>query len=119
MNSSPAGVVIVGTVRVRPDGRTRFDTLMSTLADGTRTEPGCVGFSFGAEHAAPGAVLVQEEHADQRALDDHQAQPYVADYAAALPGLLAEDVTFRIYDVAGHRGLTVEAAGSDTGRVRA
>lgn len=113
MTSSPAaGIVIVGTVRVRSDQRARFDTLMSTLADGTRAEPGCVGFAFGPELAAPGSVLVAEEYVDQRALDDHQARPYVADYAAALPGMLADDVTFRIYDVSGHRALTITASGA-------
>ena len=110
MTSSPAGVVIVGTVRVRPDRRARFDTLMSTLAEGTRAEPGCVGFSFGPEFASADGVLVQEEYADRQAVDDHQAQAYVGEYAAALPGLLAEPVAFRIYDVTGGRTLTIDVS---------
>lgn len=102
-----ATVVIIGTVDVRPEHRDTFDALMARLRDSTRREPGCVGFSHGPDASDPGAVLVQEEYASQSAFDLHGEQPYVADYAAALPGLLAAPVTFRIYEVSGHRTLTL------------
>ncbi len=101
-------IVIVGTVRVRPAQRERFDLLMTSLRDGTVAEPGCVGFAFGPDASSPTGVLVQEEYTGHEALADHQAQPYVAAYAAALPDLLAEPVTFRIYEVAGRSTLSLD-----------
>ena len=116
MDTEPSGhpttarVVIVGTIEVRPEGRPRFDTVMTVLAAGTRTEPGCVGFSWGATADDGTGVLVQEEYLDEDALAHHQRQSYVAGYAEVLPDLLARPVTFRIHQASGMRPFTVAPA---------
>lgn len=108
-----AGVVIVGTIHVAPSRRARFDDLMEELQRHTRQEPGCMGFSSGTEAGSATGVLVQEEYVDRAALDAHQAQPHVATYAQALPDLLAEAVTFRIYEVSGRTTFTIAPHGPD------
>lgn len=110
LDQQAVGIVIVGTVRLRPGASDTFLDLMTSLRDGTVREPGCAGFSFGFEAGSPDAVLVQEEYADHTALEAHQGADYVAAYAEALPSLLAEPVTFRIYDVGGVSALTVSPA---------
>lgn len=105
-----AQVVIVGTVRVIPDRRDEFVRLMTALLHPTRAEAGCLGFSFGVDGLDENSFLVQEEYLDSAALTVHQSADYVASYAAALPGVLDGDVTFRIYDTSSRTTFTVEAA---------
>lgn len=68
--------------------------LLTELADGSRSEPGCVSFRvFDAEE--PGDVFLLSGWADEQALRDHYQTPHYRRYRAAVGELLARpsDVT--------------------------
>jgi quinol monooxygenase YgiN len=68
--------------------------LLTELADGTRSEPGCESFRF-FDAEEPGDVFLLSGWADEQALRDHYQTPHYRRYRAAVGELLARpsDVT--------------------------
>lgn len=73
---------------------TELRALLSDLADGSRSEPGCESFRF-FDAEEPGDVFLLSAWADERALRNHYQTPHYRRYRAAVGELLARpsDVT--------------------------
>lgn len=103
-------IIIAGTIELDPDTR---DTALAEALPfilGARTQRGCMEYSFCADGARAGTVVVLEQWADEDALRDHFAGPHyrsMREHLAAsglLDAAVAKhrvDLTEPVYDPAG------------------
>jgi quinol monooxygenase YgiN len=83
-------VIVVATVRPRPDQRAEVIAAFEKVIQRTHAEdPGCVLYAL---HEAPDRLVMIEKWADQAALDAHSRGEGLAQLSADLDGKLAADV---------------------------
>ncbi|HZZ38152.1 MAG TPA: putative quinol monooxygenase [Acidobacteriaceae bacterium] len=66
------------TVRMtfRSDDRPRIAELLTTLAEASRKEPGCVTYVPHTVEGEPDTVVVYEQYTDQKAVEAHRASKH-------------------------------------------
>ena len=67
-------------------GRAAFTKMIET----SRTEEGCLGYSYGLDVLDPNTLLIVEKWVDEAALAYHFSTPHMAEFQAALQGLEVE-----------------------------
>ncbi|HEX3660698.1 MAG TPA: putative quinol monooxygenase [Acidobacteriaceae bacterium] len=60
-------------MKFRSDDRPRIAELLTTLAEASRKEPGCVCFIPHTVEGEADAVLIYEQYRDQKAVEAHRA----------------------------------------------
>ena len=105
MSMEEANVVIVsGVFELDPDQREEFLIGRGDLMRNTRTEAGCLEYTFSADPVVPGRVLLFERWASQEDLDTHltaaRAQP-----PSLGPAIPMKSASITLYDVTGERAL--------------
>lgn len=93
-------IVVAGHARIRADQREQALAAATRMQQATRAEPGCRQYRYGFAVDDPGELMVFELWADQDALDAHFRTPHMAEFSAALPGLLDGDVEVTRYEIA-------------------
>jgi quinol monooxygenase YgiN len=71
------------TVRMkfRSEDRQRVAELLTSLAEASRREPGCVTYVPHTVDGEPNTVVIFEQYADQKALDLHRGSQHFKDWA--------------------------------------
>lgn len=83
---------VVATIPATAEATGAIRAALTTLAEATRREEGCLSYDLHESGAAPGVFVTVEEWADQAALDAHLRTPHVATALAAAEGQLAGDI---------------------------
>ena len=87
-------ILLSGTIDVDHDQREAFIEPARTLQSKTREEAGCEGYAFTAALDDPGRFYVSERWSDEDAVASHAAAPHMADFFAAVGGLVrGADIT--------------------------
>jgi quinol monooxygenase YgiN len=92
--------VIAGKITVKPERKVELIRLARGLVSPSRSEPGCISYSFYEDQIEENHFLFFEEWSDRAAVDRHFKQPYFKDFAARLPALLVGPPVIRILEVA-------------------
>ena len=92
-------VLVAGTFRVPPEHLAAFLPHMSRMLKASRTEPGCLVYSYAEDVLEPGLIRVFEAWRDQASLDAHFQAPHMAEWRAAWPGAGANERKLIAYDV--------------------
>ena len=92
-------VIVGGTFAVDPEQRDAFVSERHERMRTSRSEDGCLEYTFAADPLEPGRVILFERWESQAALDAHLAGP--APSTTVKP--LSASIT--LYDVAGERSL--------------
>lgn len=92
-------IIVSGTLTVDPANHDRAADLMTTLAEATNQEEGCVQYAFWADLNVAGNFRVFEEWKDQAAIDAHMATPHMAEFLGAVGGLITGGTGIMRYDV--------------------
>ena len=80
-------LVIIGTIRL-PAGRLdEARPAMQRMISGSRTEPGCIDYSYAQDVLDSGLIHVTEVWSDRAALDAHFRSPHIADWRASWAAL--------------------------------
>lgn len=97
-------VIVAGTFEVDPDQREAFLAGRIALMQTSRSERGCLEYTFSADPIEPGRVVLYERWASQEDLDAHLAAipPRSASSAAEV---VPKATSIVVYDVAGERPL--------------
>lgn len=82
----------VATIPASAGSEAAVRTALTTLAEATRAEEGCLSYALYESAAAPGTFVTVERWTDQAALEAHLATPHVAAAFAAAEGHLAGEV---------------------------
>lgn len=95
-------VIVVGTLRLRAEKAEEARKVIATVVEHTHQEPGCV--TYAAHEAAddPLTLVVVEKWESQRALDDHNKAPYLAEALGQVAELLAAEPEIRVLTPLGY-----------------
>ncbi len=84
-------VQVVATIPAKPEAADAVREALSTLAEATREEEGCVAYDLFESGSTPGTFITVERWTDSAALDAHMGTPHVAAaFAAAAEALNGE-----------------------------
>jgi quinol monooxygenase YgiN len=92
-------IVIAGTLPINPAQRDTAAAAALTMSAASKAEPGCGAYEFSWDLGDPNLLHIREEWESQDALDAHFATPHMADFGAALGGLLAGAPSLTRYEV--------------------
>ena len=92
--------VITAKLTVKPECKAELIKLARGLVQPSRSEPGCISYSFYEDQVNENHYLFFEEWVDREAISRHFDKPYFKDFAARLPQLIMGTATIRIHEVA-------------------
>ena len=92
-------LLIVGTIRIPPANLASARQAMSQMVSASRSEDGCLEYSYGEDVLDPGLVHVKEIWRDQTALDRHFASEHLAAWRTVWPELGISDRNLKVYEV--------------------
>ncbi len=101
-------LIVAGSFEVAPVDRDAFIASRHEAMRISRTERGCIEYTFAADPLVPGRVVLYERWEQQQDLDDHLSA-YRARAAAATPStdspvtVLSSEIV--LYDISGSRPL--------------
>jgi len=93
-------IVVAGNIKVKPDKRDEFIALSKTFIDPSRSEPGCITYSFYEDETEDNTFLFFEIWRNKAALDYHFQTPYFHEFVEKSPDLLAQPPQIKIYTIA-------------------
>ncbi len=70
-------ILIVGTVRLPPDGLAAARPAMERMITASRAEPGCLSYAYAQDVLDPGLIHVSEAWESRAALDAHAASDHI------------------------------------------
>jgi quinol monooxygenase YgiN len=83
---------VIATIPARPESAAVVREALTTLAEATRAEDGCVAYDLFESASAPGTFVTIERWRDAACLDAHMGTPHVAAAFAAAEGALSGEV---------------------------
>ncbi|AIE73650.1 hypothetical protein D082_11220 [Synechocystis sp. PCC 6714] len=92
--------MVAGNIKVRPDKREEFIALSQTFIEPSRSEPGCISYSFYEDETEANTFLFFEVWRNRLALDEHFQTPYFHEFVEKSPDLLAKPAEITIYKIA-------------------
>jgi quinol monooxygenase YgiN len=97
-------VIVGGTFELDPDKRDLFLASRAEMMRTSRSEAGCLEYTFAADPLEPGRVVLFERWTDQDALDAHLVIRR-ADTRSTDTDVVPNSSSIVIYDVSGERRL--------------
>ena len=91
--------VIAGEFRVKPEYRTKLIEMSKTLLEPSRSEDGCLSYSFYEDQAEANRFLFFERWRDRASIDAHFQENYFKDFAARFPGMIEGEADINIYEI--------------------
>ena len=84
-------IILAGTIRIATGKRDDAARLLEPLIHATRSEPGCISYSFASDLLDAHVLRIFEVFRDEAALAAHRASPPMAAWRAAAPSLGISD----------------------------
>jgi len=91
-------LVIVGTVRLPPEKLEQARPAMASMIAASRTEPGCIEYSYAQDVLDAGLIHVTEIWRDRTVLDAHFRSAHIADWRASWPALGIGERNLVVYE---------------------
>ncbi|QUS61801.1 putative quinol monooxygenase [Synechocystis sp. PCC 7338] len=98
-------IIVAGNIKVRPEKRQEFIALSQTFIEPSRSEPGCISYSFYEDETEDNKFLFFEVWRNRAALDYHFQTPYFHEFVEKSPDLLAKAAEIKVYKIAGFETL--------------
>lgn len=98
-------LLIVATVKIKPEQREAFIKAATACAEATRKEPGCVSYRLYEDPTEKGSFLYFEEWKDQAAIDEHFKAPHLATFFGTVQSMFASPPTIHRYSLADRKKL--------------
>jgi len=91
-------LVIIGTIRLPAERLDEAKPAMQRMILGSRTEPGCIDYSYAQDVLDAGLIHVTEVWSDRAALDAHFRSPHIADWRASWAALGIGERNLMLYE---------------------
>jgi quinol monooxygenase YgiN len=91
-------LVIIGTIRLPAERLDEARPAMQRMILGSRTEPGCIEYSYAQDVLDAGLIHVTEVWSDRAALDAHFRSPHIADWRASWAALGIGERNLMLYE---------------------
>jgi len=88
---------VIAKIKARPGKANDLLSLLSTLVEPTRKEPGCISYSLLQNNEDPTDVALIEEWQNSTALQSHFATKHFKDALVKLPNLVASEPDIQRY----------------------
>ena len=88
---------VIAKVKARPGKANELLTLLSTMIEPTRKEPGCISYSLLQNKEDPADFALIEEWQNSTALQSHFATKHFKDALVKLPNLVAAEPDIQRY----------------------
>jgi quinol monooxygenase YgiN len=92
-------LILAGSIRVPPENLAEARPVMARMIAASRTEEGCLGYSFAEDLTEPGLIRIFEIFRDQAAQQVHSASDHMAAWRASWDSLGITDRQINHYDV--------------------
>jgi len=92
-------LIVLGDATAAPGPRDELVAAARTVAAATRTDRGCLAYSFAADLEDPDRILSIEVWADRAALDEHSGHAHTTEFLRVAPGLVAGEPVMSFHDV--------------------
>ncbi len=92
---------VIATFRAKPGREAELLAVLTALIEPTRAEPGCRLYELWRNRQDGTELTFVEEWSSDEALAAHAASDHIAEARARYPELIAEEVSLRLYDLAG------------------
>ena len=92
-------LIVLSSATAAPGRRAELVAVARSMAAATRTDPGCLAYSFSADLEDDERILGLEIWQDRGALDAHMAHDHTARFLEAAPGLVSGEPVMSFYDV--------------------
>lgn len=83
---------VVARAVVKEGQEDAFVSVAKVLVEATRKEPGCISYTFYQSPMSPVSFIFYEEYKDGEAFNNHANSEHFKVFAAAIPGILAEEL---------------------------
>jgi quinol monooxygenase YgiN len=90
---------VVARIKARPGKVNELLSIVSSLVEPTRKEPGCLQYILLQNNEDPTDLTLVEEWRDSKALESHFATKHFKDALKNLPNLVASEPDIRRYHV--------------------
>jgi quinol monooxygenase YgiN len=87
-------VVCLSYFRAKPQYRDELIQALLNLIEPTRAEPGCLQYDLLLDKENPNFLIMAEKFDSQKALDDHEQQPYIKHFVEHFMSQYCEEVTW-------------------------
>jgi quinol monooxygenase YgiN len=94
-------LLIIGTVRLPPDRIEQAKPTMERMISASRTEPGCLDYSYAQDVLDPGLIRVSEAWSDRAALEAHFKSAHIAEWRAGWAALGISDRKLTLHETDG------------------
>lgn len=94
-------LIVVGSAVAAPGRREELVAAARAVAAATRSDRGCVAYSFAADLEDDDRIISLEIWADRAALDEHMRHDHTADFLQLAPQLVGGDPVMTFYDTDG------------------
>ena len=91
-------LVIIGTIRLPAERLDEARPAMQRMILGSRTEPGCIDYSYAQDVLDAGLIHVTEVWSDRAALEAHFRSPHIADWRASWAALGIGERNLMLYE---------------------
>lgn len=100
LNGMDSPIIVTGNIKVKPDKKEEFIALSRTFIQPSRSESGCISYSFYEDESEDNTFLFFEIWRNRAALDYHFQTPYFHEFVEKSPDLLAQPAQIKIYNIA-------------------
>ena len=90
-------LTLLAELQARPGLADELGARLQALLAPTHREAGCLGYALHRSSDDPDLFVLYENWRSRRDLDEHLATPYLLDFFAQAPQLLAQDVAMRFF----------------------
>ena len=92
-------LIILSSATAAPGRRDELAAAAREVVAATRSDQGCLAYTFSADLDDPDRILGLELWADQVALDAHMSHPHTEAFLAAVPDLVAGPPDMSVHEV--------------------
>lgn len=92
-------LIVLAQAQARPERREDLAAALAQAAVTSRSEPGCLAYTFQSNVEDPNAFTSIEQWEARADLDVHLASPHVAELLGALPDLVTQAPRITAYEV--------------------
>jgi quinol monooxygenase YgiN len=97
-------VTVVARIKAKAGLEQQVANAVHALVQPTREEPGCINYDLHQSFEDKALFLLYENWISKKDLDEHLEMPYLKDFLAKAPDILAEPVEITLWDMVSQPG---------------
>lgn len=89
-------ILCLSYFQAKPQHRDELIRELLKLVEPTRAESGCIYYELFLDNADPNFIIMSEKFVNQKALDDHEKEPYIVRFVEGPMVKYCEKVTWNV-----------------------